>query len=233
LITLEIAGRQVQAEPGQTILEAAESAGIHIPTLCNLKGLSPRGACRICLVEVTTWRGKLVPSCATSVEEGMKVVAHSARLRELRRTILELLFAERNHICAVCVSNGSCELQDLACELGMDHVRYPYRFPGLNMDASHGKYVVDHNRCVLCGRCVRACSEVEGAMTWGFSRRGVDTLVATDVGSPWVDSKTCTECGKCVEACPTGALLDKRTSVAEQEKDPEVLSQVTERRPRV
>ncbi len=232
MITLEIAGRQVQALPGQTILEAAEAAGIHIPTLCNLKGLTPRGACRLCLVEVTSWRGKVVPSCATVVEEGMTVVAHSARLRELRRTILELLFAERNHICSVCVSNGNCELQDLACELGMDHVRVPYRFPALGMDASHARYVVDHNRCVLCGRCVRACSEIEGAMTWGFAHRGVDTVVATDAGGPWVDSSTCTECGKCVEACPTGALLDKGTSVAEQVKDPEVVSRVTERRPR-
>ncbi|MFO8034469.1 MAG: bidirectional hydrogenase complex protein HoxU [Candidatus Bipolaricaulota bacterium] len=232
MITLEIGGRQVQAYPGQTILEAAKAAGIHIPTLCNLEGLNPWGACRLCLVEVKTWRGKLVPSCATAVEEGMEVVAHSQRLRELRRTILELLFAERNHICAVCVSNGNCELQDLACELGMDHVRFPYRFPALGLDATHERYVVDHNRCVLCGRCVRACSEVEGAMTWGFSNRGVDTLVATDIGGPWIDSSTCTECGKCVEACPTGALLDKRTSAAEQEKEPEVISRVTERRPR-
>ncbi len=232
MIALQIDGKPVQAQPGNTILEAAEAAGIHIPTLCNLKGLSPRGACRLCIVEVKNWRGKVVPSCATVVEEGMNVVANSEHLRELRRTILELLFAERNHICSVCVSNGNCELQDLACELGMDHVRYPYRFPGLTLDATHERYVVDHNRCVLCGRCVRVCSEVEGAMTWGFSYRGVDTLVSTDVGGPWADSSTCTECGKCVEACPTGALLDKRTSVAEQVKEPEVVSRVTERRPR-
>ncbi len=232
MIGLQIDGKPVQANPGQSILEAAEAAGIRIPTLCNLKGLTPRGACRLCLVEVKTWRGKIVPSCATAVEEGMDVVAHSERLQELRRMILELLFAERNHICSVCVSNGNCELQDLACELGMDHVRYPYRFPGLRMDASHDRYVVDHNRCVLCGRCVRACSEVEGAMTWGFSNRGVDTEVATDIGGPWIDSSTCTECGKCVEACPTGALLDKGASVAEQEKEPDMLSRVTERRPR-
>ncbi len=232
MINLEIDGKPVQAHPGQTILQAATAAGIRIPTLCNLEGLSPRGACRLCLVEVKTWNGRIVPSCATAAEEGMAVVAHSERLLELRRTILELLFAERNHVCSVCVSNEHCELQDLAIELGMQNVRFPYRFPDLALDATHERYVVDHNRCVLCGRCVRACSEVEGAMTWGFAQRGVNTVVATDLGGPWVDSGTCTECGKCVEACPTGALLDQGAGAGEQEKEPEVLSRVTERRPR-
>jgi len=161
------------------------------------------------------------------------VVTSSERLKWLRRMVLELLFAERNHICAICVSNGHCELQDLACELGMDVVHFPYRFPGLEVDASHAKYVYDPNRCVLCGRCVRACSEVEGAMTWGFSGRGVYTLVATDLGGPWGASETCTECGKCVQACPTGALVERGKATAEQEKRPQMLVEVTERRPRV
>ena len=233
MITLEIDGKRVQAEVGQTILEAAQAAGIRIPTLCHLPGLSPRGSCRICLVEVTNWNGKLVPACATQVQEGMRVVTSSERLKWLRRMVLELLFAERNHICAICVSNGHCELQDLACELGMDVVRFPYRFPDLKVDASHAKYVYDPNRCVLCGRCVRACSEVEGAMTWGFSGRGVYTLVEADLGGPWGDSETCTECGKCVQACPTGALVERGKATAEQEKRPQLLVEVTERRPRV
>ncbi|MGC9529574.1 MAG: 2Fe-2S iron-sulfur cluster-binding protein [Candidatus Bipolaricaulaceae bacterium] len=232
MINLEIDGRPVRAQEGQTILEAATAAGIRIPTLCHLDGLSPRGSCRLCLVEVTTWNGKLVPACATEVQEGLQVVAHSDRLTQLRRTVLELLFAERNHICAVCVSNGHCELQDLACELGMDSVRFPYRFPGLGMDASHEKFVIDHNRCVLCGRCVRACTEVEGAMTWGFAGRGIDTVVEPDLGGAWEDSTTCTGCGKCVQACPVGAIVDKRVSAAEQEKRPQVLAEITERRPR-
>ncbi|HAF69959.1 TPA: bidirectional hydrogenase complex protein HoxU [Candidatus Acetothermia bacterium] len=233
MITLEIDGRTVQARPGQTILEAARAAGIRIPTLCYLEGLSPRGSCRLCLVEVANWNGKLVPACATPAEEGMRVVTGSQRLKELRRMVLELLFAERNHICSICVSNGHCELQDLACELGMDAVRFPYRFPGLSLDASHEKFVYDPNRCVLCGRCVRACSEVEGAMTWGFAGRGVNTLVEPDLGGPWGESETCTGCGKCVQACPVGALAERGVATAEQEKRPQVLAEVTERRPRV
>ncbi len=232
MINLTIDGSKVQAQEGETILQAAKNAGVRIPTLCYLEGLSPRGACRLCLVEVRNWGGRLVPSCATPVQEGMDVVANSPKLRELRRTILEMLFAERNHICAFCVSNGHCELQDLAMELGMDHVRLPYRWPLLPLDLSHGKYGIDHNRCVLCGRCVRACSEVEGAMTWGFSGRGIFTLVEADLGDPWGKSKTCTGCGKCVQACPTGALFERGKATSEQVKKPEVLAEVTERRPR-
>lgn len=232
MIRLRIDDTPVEAEPGETILEAARRAGIRIPTLCFLESLSPRGACRICLVEIRTWNGRLVPACATPAQEGLDVVAHSERLTALRRTILELLFAERNHICAFCVSSGHCELQDLATELGMDHVTFPYRYPGLPLDASHPKFGLDHNRCVLCGRCVRACSEVEGAFTWGFSGRGVETLVEPDLGGPWAKSPTCTGCGKCVQACPVGALFEKGKATSEQVKRPEILAEVTQRRPR-
>jgi len=233
MIALKIDGREVQARPGQTILEVAREHGIRIPTLCYLEGLSPRGSCRICLVEVVNWRGKLVPACATEVQEGMEIITQSEQLRRVRRLVLEMLFVERNHICAFCVANGHCELQDLAVELGMDHVTLPYRYPGLSMDLSHEDYGLDHNRCVLCGRCVRACSEVEGAFTWGFQGRGINTQVAPDLGDPWGASDTCTSCGKCVQACPTGALFEKGASTASQVKRPEILEEVTERRPRV
>lgn len=232
MISLTIDGVKVQAEEDETILQAAKRVGINIPTLCHLEGLSPRGACRLCLVEVRNWGGRLVPSCATPVQEGMDIIANSERLRDLRRTILEMIFAERNHICAFCVSNGHCELQDLAMALGLDHVRFPYRWPLLPLDLSHGKYGIDHNRCVLCGRCVRACAEVEGATTWGFSGRGVFTLVEADLGEPWGKSKTCTGCGKCVQACPTGALFEKGKATSEQVKRPAIILEVTERRPR-
>ncbi len=233
MINLRIDDTPVQAEPGQTILVAARGVGIRIPTLCQVDALSPVGACRLCLVEIRNWNGRLVPACATPAQEGLDVVANSDKLTTLRRTILELLFSERNHICAFCVSSGHCELQDLATELGMDHVTFPYRFPSLPVDATHPKFGLDHNRCVLCGRCVRACSEVEGAYTWGFSGRGVATLVEADLGDPWGASKTCTACGKCVQACPVGALFEKGKATAEQVKRPEILAEVTERRPRV
>ncbi len=140
MITLKLNGREVRAQEGQTILEVAREHGIRIPTLCYLEGLSPRGSCRLCLVEVRNWGGKLVPACATQVEEGMDVVTHNERINRIRRLVLEMLFVERNHICAFCVSSGHCELQDLAVELGMDHVTLPYRYPGLAMDLSHEDY---------------------------------------------------------------------------------------------
>ena len=132
--TLIIDGNQVSARGGQTILEVAREHNIEIPTLCHLEGLSDVGACRLCVVEIKG-NNKLFPACVTTVFEGMEVSTTSERLQKHRRTILELLFAERNHICSVCVSNGHCELQSLAQGQGLTHVRLPYRNPGLTVDA--------------------------------------------------------------------------------------------------
>ncbi|MFA5646027.1 MAG: bidirectional hydrogenase complex protein HoxU [Candidatus Ratteibacteria bacterium] len=224
--TLKIADRDVGAREDQTILEVARENGIWIPTLCNLSGLHPVGSCRICLVEIKGI-SKLLPSCVTKVEEGMVVITDSPRLASYRRKILELIFAERNHICSVCVSNGHCELQDLAKALGMTHVEYPYLNPKLSVDATHQKFVVDHNRCILCGRCVRVCDEIEGAHTWDFMHRGGGTRVITDLNQPWGASETCTSCGKCVNVCPTGALVEKGKAVCEMEKKKEFLPYLT------
>ena len=160
--TLFIDGKNVSARAGQSILEVARENGVEIPTLCHLDGLSDVGACRICVVEVKG-SPKLFPACVTSIFEGMEVTTQSERLQKHRRTILELLFAERNHICSVCVANGHCELQTLAQEQGMTHVRLPYRNPQLDVDASHERFTIDHNRCILCTRCVRVCDQIEGA----------------------------------------------------------------------
>jgi bidirectional [NiFe] hydrogenase diaphorase subunit len=161
-----------------------------------------------------------MPACTTQVWEGMQVRTHSPRLDAYRREILELLFAERNHICAVCVASGHCELQTLAQNLGMNHVRFPYRHPDLGVDASHERFAIDHNRCVLCTRCLRVCDEVEGAHTWDVAGRGVQSLMITDLAQPWGASQSCTSCGKCVQVCPTGALFVQGKSVGEMEKHP-------------
>jgi len=220
--TLTIDGFRVSGRQDQTILEVAQEHGIRIPTLCHMAGLSAIGACRICLVEVKGSK-RLLPACVTRVEEGMEVVTNSPRLQDYRRKIVELLFTERNHTCAVCVSNGHCELQDLAMELGINHVRYPYMFPQATVDASHRQFALDHNRCVLCTRCVRVCAEVEGAHTWGVTGRGVDSRLIVDLSDPWGDSSTCTSCGKCVQVCPTGALFERGKGVAEMTKERDFL----------
>ena len=201
--TLRVDGIDLSARADQTILDAAREHEVSIPTLCHLDGLSDVGACRLCLVEVKGV-GKLLPACVTRVEEGMDVTTESDRLRKYRRMILE-----RNHICSVCVANGHCDLQSLAQNQGLTHIEFPYRYPKLPVDASHERFVVDHNRCILCTRCVRVCDEIEGAHTWDVMGRGIESMVITDMRQPWGESDTCTSCGKCIQVCPTGALFEK------------------------
>ncbi len=226
IVTFTIDGREVGAREDQSVLEVAWENKIFIPTLCDLPGLSTPGACRLCLVEVKGIN-KLLPACVTRVAEGMEVTVNSDRLAGIRRGILELLFAERNHVCAVCVANGHCDLQALAQRLGMTHVHFPYQYPKLPVDASHERFMVDHNRCILCARCVRVCDEIEGAHTWDMSSRGVDCRVITDLAQPWGKSESCTGCGKCVQVCPTGALSEKGKSVAEMSKRRQFLPYLT------
>ena len=217
--TLVIDGRDISARETSTILEAAQEEGIFVPTMCHLEGLSEAGACRLCLVEVKGMN-KLLPACVTRIEEGMEVTTHSERLDRYRRTVLEFLFAEGNHICSVCVANGHCELQSMAQRLGMNHVRVPYIAPRRQIDASHARFSFDANRCILCTRCVRVCDEVEGAHTWDIMGRGIASRVISDLNEPWGDSTTCTSCGKCVQVCSTAALTEKGQSVAESVKHP-------------
>jgi bidirectional [NiFe] hydrogenase diaphorase subunit len=227
--TLTIDGKQTTAEEGESILDAATDAGITIPTLCHLQGLTEVGACRMCLTEVEG-SSKLLPACVTKVSEGMEVQTNTERLRKYRSMILELLFAERNHICAVCVANNHCDLQSLAIDQGLMHVRFPYLYPGAAVDASHDMFVMDHNRCILCTRCVRVCDEVEGAHTWDVMGRGTHSRVITDLNQPWGTSDTCTSCGKCVQVCPTGALSSKGKSVAEMVRRRDFLPNLTRMR---
>jgi bidirectional [NiFe] hydrogenase diaphorase subunit len=224
--TLTIDGKEVSAREGETILQVARENGIDIPTLCYLEGLEPIGACRLCLVEVKGIN-RLVPACVTQVEEGMEVVTNSERLIKYRQMILELLFSERNHTCSVCVVNGHCELQRLAQRLGVTHIRFPYRYPNLPIDASHERFVIDHNRCVLCTRCVRVCDEIEGAHVWDVMGRGINSRIIADLNQPWGTSEVCTSCGKCVHVCPTGALFEKGKAVAEMEKRRQFLPYLT------
>jgi bidirectional [NiFe] hydrogenase diaphorase subunit len=227
--TLRINGMDLSARADQTILDVARENKIAIPTLCHLDGLSEVGACRLCLVEIAG-SPRLQPSCVTLVEEGMEVTTHSTRLDKYRRMIVELLFAERNHVCSVCVANNMCELQDLAQVLGVIQIRFPYRYPKLFVDTSHDRFAMDQNRCILCTRCVRVCTEVEGAHTWDVLGRGVDSRLIVDLEQPWGTSDTCTSCGKCVQVCPTGALFEKNKVGSHTRKNTDFLSYLNEMR---
>lgn len=208
-ITVTIDGHKCAGTAGQTILDIASANGLSIPTLCYLKELSPWGGCRMCIVEIKG-SPKVVPSCATPAQDGQEVTAHSPRLEMLRRNTLELLFSERNHICPICPMNkGDCDLQNSAYEHGMDSVRYAYLYPALPVDVSGAFFGIDHNRCILCTRCVRSCDEKEGTHTLDISCRGEKNRVVVDLNATFGTSESCTQCGACVANCPTGALFDK------------------------
>ncbi|NCC30146.1 MAG: bidirectional hydrogenase complex protein HoxU [Gammaproteobacteria bacterium] len=229
VVTLNIDGRDLSAREDETIIEVCRENQIPIPSLCYLEGLSIWGACRLCLVELAG-QGRLLAACSMRVTEGMQIQTNTEKLQRYRRTIVELLFAERNHVCSVCVSNGHCELQYLAQKCGVDHVRVPYRQASYHVDSSHEMFRLDHDRCILCTRCVRVCDEIEGAHTWDVMGRGSECRVITDMAQPWGESDTCTSCGKCVQVCPTGALVRQGTSVGEMVKDQHFLPILARRR---
>jgi bidirectional [NiFe] hydrogenase diaphorase subunit len=215
--TLTINGKEVSAADDQTLLQVAKDNGIAIPTLCHLDGVSDVGACRLCVVEVQG-SNKLQASCVTAVTEGMVVETDTPKLREYRKMIVELLFSEGNHVCSVCVANGNCELQSMAVKLGIDHSRWEYAYPKRTVDITHRLYGIDHNRCIMCTRCVRTCDEIEGAHTLDVSGRGANSKIIAGLNQPWGEAESCTSCGKCVQSCPTGALFRKGSSVTAREK---------------
>jgi len=204
---IEVNNRQIEAKPGETILTALQRAGINVPTLCHIDGLTPTGACRICVVEVEGQRS-LVPSCAFPVAEGMKIKTHSPRVLRSRKTVVELLLASHPNDCLYCVRNGKCQLQDLAEELGVRQRRYVGAKNEYKIDKSSASIVRDPSKCILCGRCVRVCEEVQGVSAIDFIGRGSKAVVGTAFNQG-LNVSSCINCGQCIIVCPTGALTEQ------------------------
>jgi NADP-reducing hydrogenase subunit HndD len=208
---LTIDDRKVDFKPGETILETARRHGIHIPTLCHIKGLEATGACRVCVVEVKGARN-LVASCAAPVAGGMEITTRSPRVLKARKVYIELLLSSGHHYCATCEASGDCRLQDLAYEYQVESVRFPEtptRYPVEENDL----ILRDFSKCVMCGRCVQACNEIQVNQAISFGYRGVGSKIVTAGDFPYSNSD-CVFCGECVQVCPVGALVAKPSRFA-------------------
>ena len=207
-ITIKINGMDVTAPAGSTILEAARLANIEIPTLCYLKDINEIGACRMCVVEVKGAR-TLVTACVYPINEGMEVWTNTPKVRESRKTTLELLLSNHRKECLSCVRSGNCELQQLCHDFGVtDENRFAGEMTVSEEDTSAAHMIRDNSKCILCRRCVAACEKVQGIGVIGANQRGFKTYIgsAFDMG---LGETSCVSCGQCIAVCPTGALREK------------------------
>jgi len=207
-VNLTINQKKVQAQEGQTILQAARANRIDIPTLCFHKDLSPTGNCRICMVDVAGQRF-LQAACVTTVAEGMSIDTHSERVMRSRKLNLELMLANHPQDCLTCDVSGECELQDLAYEYKINVPAWGLKGSRYVPDSDPNPFIrVDMNRCILCRRCVLACAEIQGRNVWGVANRGFEEQIVAGAGTTMLEAR-CESCGQCVAYCPTGALSNK------------------------
>ncbi len=209
-ITFMIDGVEVPGQPGQTIMQAADDAGVYIPRLCVFKGLSPFGSCRVCVVLVN---GRPQTACTQPIAPGAVVQNDTERLRHLRASLIEMMFVEGNHYCMFCEKSGNCELQALAYRFGIAAPKYPYLWPQREVDASHPNVLIDRNRCILCGRCVQASRDLDGKNVFQFVGRGPDKQIAVNADAK-LGSTNLDVTDQAVSCCPVGAILKKRVGYA-------------------
>jgi [NiFe] hydrogenase diaphorase moiety small subunit len=200
----------VTGRPGQTIMQAAEDAGIYIPRLCFHRELVPHGSCRVCTVLVN---GRPQSACTQPIAPGQVVENDTEELLRIRRNLVEMLFVEGNHFCMFCEKSGNCELQAMAYRLGIAAPKYPYQFPDRAVDASHPDILVDHNRCILCARCVRASRDIDGKNVFQFVGRGPHKRVAVNAQAN-LKGTDVDVTDKAIAVCPVGAILRKRVGYA-------------------
>lgn len=203
-IKFTIDGKECFAERGQNVLDAATDNGIFIPALCHIRGVKPAGACRLCNVKIA---GRLMTACTTPVESGMEIENDIPEVQDLRLAIIEMLFVEGNHFCPACEKSGNCELQALAYRYQMMVPRFPYEFPVKEIDASTPKLIIDHNRCILCKRCIRAFKDENGKNIFAFKKRGhklqinIDKKLSANLSDEMAQ--------KAMDICPVGAIIRK------------------------
>ncbi|MEM1136125.1 MAG: 2Fe-2S iron-sulfur cluster-binding protein [Bacteroidota bacterium] len=204
-IQFKIDGKVCETTEGTLLLKAAEENGVYIPRLCHVEGLTPRGACRVCTVKLGR---QFNTACTMPVTKGMEINNHSEELEDLRKSILEMMFAEGNHICPSCEKSGNCELQALARMYGITVPRYPFLFPDRDIEATHPKLLKDHNRCILCKRCIRLIKDEEGKRLFAFSKRGsrLSIKIDTHIAAKMSDELAV----QAVNCCPVGALLPRK-----------------------
>jgi [NiFe] hydrogenase diaphorase moiety small subunit len=205
--TLTIDGVEVQAQAGQTIMEAADAAGVYIPRLCAHKELHPFGACRVCTVMVN---GRPQAACTTPAADGMLIDNNTPAVNDHRRSLVEMLFVEGNHYCMFCEKSGNCELQAMAYRLGILVPRHDYQFPVRDVDGSHPDVMIDRNRCILCARCVRGSRDLDGKTVFEFVGRGHDKKIWVDAEARLSDTHLALA-DRAVDLCPVGCILKKRT----------------------
>jgi [NiFe] hydrogenase diaphorase moiety small subunit len=209
-ITFTIDGTSIAAQKGQTILEAADDNGVYIPRLCWAKKLMPGGTCRICTVMVN---GRPQAACTQPAAEGIEVQNDVEPLRTYRKNLVEMLFVEGNHFCMFCEKSGNCELQAMGYRLGIMAEKYPFMCQQRDVDASHPDVLIDHNRCILCGRCIRASRDLDGKTVFQFVGRGLKKKIGVNAefNLAGANLKVADEA---VTLCPVGAILRKRIGFA-------------------
>jgi len=205
-LTFILDGVEIPAKKGQTIIEAADEAGVYIPRLCHKPGLTPWGGCRLCTVTVN---GRPGTACTLPVNNGMVVTNDTEELNEFRRILIEMLFVEGNHFCMSCEKSGNCELQALGYRFRISAPRFEFQWPHREVDATHPDIMIDHNRCILCARCVRTSRDLDGKQVFGFVNRGPEKRIAVN-SSARLEESEADVTDEALNSCPVGALLKKR-----------------------
>lgn len=207
--TFTLDGKAIPYREGETVMQAALDAGAYIPHLCYRPGFEPHGSCKVCTVSID---GRNASSCTTRAREGMRVESRTPELLDMRRALVEMLFAEGNHTCPACEKSGECELQAVGYHVGMDHSRFDLFYPVRDLDASHPDVLLDRNRCILCDLCVRASRDVDGKRVFAISGRGIRSRLVVNSASGRLGDTDLEAGDAAVRVCPVGAILPKRSA---------------------